>query len=147
MKIRPDGQACSCGDRGCWVTEVSLTALARKTGSQNIKPEETVQTLRAGNDALQSVTDEMAEMLGIGIVNLVNLFNLDTVILGGAMRPILPFMLVKARAVVDQRALAQPRANVRIKVSGRDDDSVFGAACQVLDKIMNDPIPLVRSML
>lgn len=147
MKIRPDGEPCSCGDRGCWVTEVSLTALSRKAGTPAAKPEETAQALRSADPQLTAITDAMAEMLGIGIVNLVNLFNLDTVILGGAMRPILPFMLEKARSVVDRRALAHPRANVRIKVSGRDDDSVFGAACLVLDTIMNDPIPLVRSLI
>ncbi len=147
MKIRPDGEPCSCGDRGCWVTEVSLTALSRKTDGQPVNPEETAQALRSRDTALEKVTDEMAEMLGLGIVNLINLFNLDTVILGGAMCPILPFMLEKTRAVVDQRALAQPRANVRIKVSGRDDDGVFGAACLVLDAIINDPVPLVRAQI
>ncbi|VGO19286.1 ROK family transcriptional regulator [Pontiella sulfatireligans] len=147
MKIRPDGEPCSCGDHGCWITEVGLTALSRKTGGQPVKPDETAQALRDGDAQLTAVVAEMAEMLGIGIVNFINLFNFDTVILGGAMRPILPFMLEKARSVVDQRALKHPRANVRIKVSGRDDDSVFGAACLVLDSIMNDPIPLVRSMI
>ncbi len=74
-----------------------------------------------------------------------NLFNLDTVVLGGAMRPILTYMLKRTRETVDERALRHPRANVRIKVSGRDDDSVFGAACLVLDAIINDPVKLVRS--
>ncbi len=145
MKIRPDGEPCSCGDRGCWVTEVGMAALARKSGLASISPEEAAQALRAGDSAVVDAADGMAAMLGLGIVNLVNLFNLDTVVLGGAMRPILPFLLDKARAVVDQRALAQPRENVKIKVSGRDDDAVFGAACMVLDRVINDPIPLVRA--
>jgi len=146
MKIKPEGDACSCGDHGCWVTEVSLTALTRKTG-QSINPHDAAQALRDSNEPLQQTVDEMAEMLGIGIVNLVNIVNLDTIILGGAMRPILPFMLHKTREIVDRRALAHPRANVRIKVSGRDDDGVFGAACLVLDTIMNDPVPLVRALI
>lgn len=147
MKIRPGGEACSCGDHGCWITEVGLTALARKIGGKQIRPDEIAQALRGGDEQLQSMINEMAEMLGLGIVNFVNLFNLDTVILGGAMRPILPFMLEKVKSVVDQRALAQPRANLRIKVSGRDDDSVFGATCLVLDSIVNNPVPLVRSLI
>ena len=105
---------------------------------------EAARLLRNKDEALEAVIDEMAEMLGLGIVNLVNIFNLDRVILGGAIRPILPFMLEKTRSVVDQRALAHPRANVKIKVSGRDDDSVFGAAYLVLEAHMTDPVPLVR---
>lgn len=144
MKIRPDGEPCNCGDHGCWVTEVSLTAFARQLGKTNVNPEEIAQAMRSKDQQLSIILDEMAAMLGIGIVNLINLFNLDTIILGGAMRPILPFLLEKTKAVVDQRALKHPRANVRIKVSGRDDDSVFGAACLVLNAIMNNPITLVR---
>jgi len=147
MKIRPDGEPCRCGDQGCWVTEVGLTALSRKTDGKPVNPDEVAQSFRFGETALENVLDEMAEMLGLGIVNLINLFNLDTVILGGAMRPILPFMLKKTNEVVNQRALAQPLSNVHIKVSGRDDDAVCGAACLVLDAIINDPIPLVRAQI
>jgi N-acetylglucosamine repressor len=146
MKIRTDGEPCSCGDHGCWVTEVGLPALARKTGLAEVDIGKVAEALRGKDETLLGVADGMAEMLGLGIANLVNLFNLDTVVLGGAMRPILSYMLDKTRATVDQRALRHPRENVRIKLSGRDDDSVFGAACLVLDAIMNDPVKLVRSL-
>jgi predicted NBD/HSP70 family sugar kinase len=145
MKIRPDGESCRCGDQGCWSTEVGLTAFSRKTDGKPVNPDEVAQSFRFGETALENVADEMAEMLGLGIVNLINLFNLDTVILGGAMRPILPFMLKKTKEVVNRRALSQPCANVQIKVSGRDDDAVCGAACLVLDAFINDPLPLVRA--
>lgn len=147
MKIRTDGEDCTCGDRGCWVTEVGITALARKAGLDHIDLGNISNALRDQDPKLMPVVEEMSEMLGLGIANLVNLFNLDTVVLGGAIRPILPYMLEKTKSVVDERALKQPRKNVRIKVSGRDNDSVFGAACLVLDAIMNDPVPLVRSLI
>lgn len=147
MKIRPDGERCTCGDRGCWVTEVSINALARKTCTTEIDLNEVVAALRNSEAPQEKAVQEMGKMLGLGISNLVNLFNLDSVILGGAMRPILPFMLEQAQKTVEQRALKQPGEKVRIKVSGRDNDSVFGAACLVLDAIMNDPVPLVRSLI
>jgi len=147
MKIRTDGATCSCGDHGCWVTEVGINALARKAGLENIDLSAIAKSLRSEDEKLTAVIHEMSEMLGLGIANLVNLFNLDTIVLGGAIRPVLPFMLNKTRAVVDERALRHPRKNVRIKVSGRDNDSVFGAACLVLDAIMNDPVPLVRALI
>ena len=147
MKIRPDGEPCNCGDHGCWVTEVGLSALARKLGKPQVDLDEAARLLRNNDETLKAIIDEMAIMLGLGIASLVNLFNLDRVILGGAMRPILPFMVEKARETVDQRALQQPRKNVKIKVSGRDDDGVFGAAYLVLDAIMKDPVPLVRSLI
>ena len=147
MKIRIDGESCTCGDHGCWVTEVALPALVRKMGTPNIDLGEVARLLRNNDAKTHAIIAEMAEMLGLGIANLVNLFNLDCVVLGGAMRPILPFMLEKTRRVVDRRALELPRTNVKIKVSGRDSDGVFGAACLVLNNIMNDPVPLVRSLI
>lgn len=95
MKIRPHGEPCTCGDRGCWVTEVGLPAFIRKTGESNLDLDHIAQRLRNHDPELERIVDEVAEMLGLGIVNLVNLFNLDRVILGGAIRPILPFMLEK----------------------------------------------------
>ncbi len=97
MKIRTDGALCNCGDHGCWVTEVSLPALARKVEKEYID----IAGIRNGDEALLKVLDEIAEMLGHGIANLVNLFNLDSIILGGAMLPLLPYMLDKTRATVE----------------------------------------------
>ncbi len=145
MKIRPDGEPCTCGDRGCWVTEVGLPAFERKTGQPHIDLEEVARLLRTGDSELGAVIDEISEMLGLGIANLVNLFNLDCVVLGGAIRPILPFILEKTRTTVDQRALKHLRDNVKVKISGRD-DSVFGAAYLVLEAVLNNPVPLTRSL-
>jgi predicted NBD/HSP70 family sugar kinase len=147
MKILPDGERCSCGDRGCWATEVAFPALARRTGTFPVDTEAIIRQLKDNDPELLATVDEMAEMLGMGIASMVNLFNLDRIILGGAMRPILPFMLEETRATVDRRALKEPRAKVKVEVSNRDNDSVFGAACLVLEAIINDPVPLVRSLI
>jgi uncharacterized protein YutD len=61
------------------------------------------------------------------------------------MRPILPFMLEKAQTIANARALQNPRANAKIKVSGRDNDSVFGCAYLVLEDIFSNPSALMRS--
>lgn len=147
MKIRLDGEPCTCGDQGCWVTEVGLPALLRKTGQNRIDLQQVATALRNHDADTTAVVDEMAEMLGVGIANLINLFNIDHVILGGALRPILPFMIEKTRAVADQRALTHPRADAKINVSDHDNDSVFGAASLVLEAVLSDPVPLVRSLI
>jgi N-acetylglucosamine repressor len=145
MKIRPEGERCSCGDRGCWSTEVGLTAVARLTGQSSGDIDRIEMALNEGDAKTKNALAQMADMLGIGLVNLINLFNLDLIILGGAMRPLLPHMLEQTRNTVNERALPNPRADVRIKVSDRDDDSVFGAACLVLDAVISNPVELVRA--
>ncbi|MCF7847258.1 MAG: ROK family protein [Kiritimatiellales bacterium] len=168
MKIRPGGELCSCGGHGCWVTEVGIPALYRQlkvlilesdepareryralidSSTYKIDLDAAAGLLRKNDAKLQEIVDAMALMLGLGIANLINLFNLDKVILGGAMRPILPFMADKVRITAEELTLPQPFASASIKVSGRDDDGVFGAASMVLDAIHNDPIPLVRALI
>jgi predicted NBD/HSP70 family sugar kinase len=158
IKLVPKGgKPCSCGDSGCWVTEVSLTALFEKMRLAGFekeinKPmdEEGIYALaslfESPVDELAIIRDEISEMLGIGIANLVNLYNLDQVVLGGAIRPLLPHFIDSIRSYFKKRVLSVPGSKVKIIVSNRDDDSVFGAAYQVLDAILDNPIPLVRPL-
>lgn len=168
MKIKPHGEKCTCGGDGCWVTEVGIPALYRHvkalsanstgeahdryTGLLNstiykIDVEAAAEMLKNGDEKLSEIIDKMAEVLGMGIANIINILNLDKVVLGGAIRPILPFMLPKASQVAKEMAMPLSFSSAGIKVSTHDDDGVFGAASMVLNSIHNDPIPLVRSLI
>ncbi len=60
MKIRTDGEPCSCGDHGCWVTEVGLLALARKSGKGDADVGRIAEALRGNDATLLEVVDGMA---------------------------------------------------------------------------------------
>lgn len=99
MITAPEGEVCTCGNRGCWEAQASGTALgdfARKLAAQvpgsilaklgdAVEARDVIGAARAGDTlALQLVARE-AELLGIGIVNLLHLYSPEAVLIGGGV--------------------------------------------------------------
>jgi predicted NBD/HSP70 family sugar kinase len=90
--VRPSGDFCSCGGRGCLETLVgadALVAQARTVLGHRQLPspktlEELVQMARDGSVACQRVLAEAAATLGFAIGNLCNVLNPNVVVLSGA---------------------------------------------------------------
>ena len=86
--IRAGGRRCSCGRKGCLEAYVSVPALlraAREAAGKAMTPEEIFDGASAGNTCLQEIVDQYKEMLGIGIVNIVNMFRPQLILLGGPL--------------------------------------------------------------
>lgn len=97
-----DGEPCACGKRGCFETYASATALIRETkraAEQN--PHSLLNTLAQrdgafsgktvfdgaaqGDETAKAVLDRYIEMLSVGIVNLIKIFQPERVIIGGGI--------------------------------------------------------------
>lgn len=99
MTTAPQGETCSCGNRGCWEAQASGTALgtlARRRVAQSpgsllaqhgaaLDARHVIDAARAGDAlALELVAFEAAE-LGLGIVNLLHLYSPQAVVMGGGV--------------------------------------------------------------
>lgn len=88
MVIVEDGEVCTCGRRGCLEAYASATALkrdAKRAIGQELEPEEIFTAAFEGNDALKKVVDLYIQRLGTGVVNIVNIFRPQMVLLGGGI--------------------------------------------------------------
>lgn len=88
MVIVENGEPCTCGRRGCLEAYVSATALvreAKKSTGHILTPQEIFAGAGQGNRQLKEVVDAYIRRLGIGIVNIVNIFRPQLVILGGEL--------------------------------------------------------------
>ena len=88
MVIIENGEPCTCGRRGCLEAYVSATALmrdAKRASGMELTPEEIFRAAAAGDDRMQEVVDAYIRRLGIGIVNIVNIFRPQLVLLGGGI--------------------------------------------------------------
>ena len=147
MTIDVNGPRCSCGNIGCLETLASGTAVAREAirrisqGERSSLTEivsgkleditaETVDVAAAGGDSLASeVISQAATYLGVGMVNLVNIFNPEMIIVGGGMAKMEDRLLNPARRVVRERAFRLPAQAVRIVPAQLGEDAgVIGAA-------------------
>ena len=153
MTIDVNGQRCSCGNTGCLETLASGTAMAKeaikriKQGEKSSLTEivggkienitaETVEVAARGGDSLASeVISEAATYLGVGMVNLVNIFNPEMIIVGGGVAKMGDLLLNPVRQVVQVRAFQLPTQAVRIVQAQLGDDSgLLGAAVFAFQK-------------
>ncbi len=85
MVIVENGEQCTCGRKGCLEAYVSATALirdARKSIGKELTPEEIFSMARE-DEVLKEIVDSYIRRLGVGIVNIVNIFRPQLVLLGG----------------------------------------------------------------
>ncbi len=162
MMIDPQGELCGCGKRGCWETLVGPQAMVQRiqlaihngahttipalaggdlstlTNSTAIKALATAAL--TGDAVALDALDYVAHHLGIGIANLINIFNPELIILGGALNLLSRFLLPRIEATVSKNALASPRAEVQIVPSAHGVDAcAMGAVALVLDDVLREP--------
>ncbi len=99
MVIVENGEPCSCGRRGCLEAYVSERALIREAGKA---ANAVFAEAAAGDAAMGAVVDAYVRRLGIGIVNIINIFRPQTVLLGGAMSALLEPFLGRLKEIAAQ---------------------------------------------
>jgi predicted NBD/HSP70 family sugar kinase len=142
MSVNPGaGRLCTCGRRGCWETEVGADAVLRALGA----PAESTpaEILAASTDcgrAAKAAVRRIGRWLGVGVANLVNLFNPEVVVFGGLTRTLFPVLEPYVRAELEA-ALTAPRDQVRLELPGLGaDSSLLGAAELAFAPLLGDPV-------
>jgi glucokinase len=155
MVIDMDGPPChgNCPGRGCLESLVSGSALAR-TGRETAQADPgggIAAALATGRALTGALVTELAhdgdagaraciqaagEALGVGITNIVNIFNPEVVVIGGGVIAAGELLLAPARRVVAERALAPSRDIVRIVPARFGAESgMLGAALMVDEEL------------
>ena len=154
MTIDDNGPICNCGNRGCWETLASGTALAREA-RHRIKEGVRTSILEYAEGDLEKVTaqvihiaaergDSLAKELiartgyyvGVGLANLINIFNPELIVIGGGLSNIGDMLLEPALKVAGERAYKEAFQAVRFASAelGRN-SGVLGAAAFALREI------------
>ncbi|MGQ0850027.1 MAG: ROK family protein [Actinomycetota bacterium] len=143
--INPKGHRCRCGSVGCWETEAGEAALIRHTGIPTtvagLNVLDTVLARAEAGDARTLLAlAEIGRWLGLGIGNLINLFNPELVVLGGFYHTLAAFLQGALEEAAREVALQAARDLVRISASGLGTDAVLvGAAELALAGVIADP--------
>jgi glucokinase len=147
MTIDANGPRCRCGNTGCWEVLASGTALADRARQQIRGGAKTSILDDAGGD-LEKVTapviqaaaergDPLAReliaktgyYLGVGLANLINIFNPELIVIGGGLSNIGEALLSPAFQVAGERAFKEAYQAVRFALPELGADSgVLGAA-------------------
>lgn len=143
--IMADGPLCGCKNRGCLEVLASGTALGRygreavesgvdtMMGAMVQSPAEvtgaTVTRAAAEGDTVAvEIIQKVATYIGIGITNMINIFNPEKIVLGGGVMKAGHLFMEKIVETVQERALPGPRARCQIVVAELGQDvGVLGA--------------------
>jgi len=154
ITIMPYGPLCGCGNRGCLEALASGTAIARQArervahGAPTLiadlaggDPERVTAKLVAkaasqGDVEAQEILAEAMRYLGIGMANLVNLFNPQLIVIGGGLTNIGEMLFGPVQRAIDRRALPTLAQAVRVvRAELGDNAGVLGAAAVALAQI------------
>ncbi|MCA1900591.1 MAG: ROK family transcriptional regulator [Chloroflexi bacterium] len=155
----PQGEQCGCGRIGCWETQVGPRAVLQRVKKEfqihpdqslldaclgdlnNLTFEIVVQFASNGNLICRKAIEEVAFNLGVGIADLVNIFNPDLVVIGGAFILAKDIMQSIIEDAIFSNALQPATETLRIGFSERRTGAcVLGAVAVVLDDILREMV-------
>ncbi len=147
ITIDVGGPKCDCGNTGCLEALVSGTAVAKeairriKQGErsslteavggeiEDITAEEVLTAAWDGDSLASEIILKAATYLGVGLANIVNIFNPEMIIIGGGIAKMGDLLLNPARQVARERAFPLSTQVVQIVPAQLGDDAgVLGAA-------------------
>lgn len=150
MTIHADGPGCNCGSTGCWETLASGTALAREArkeieqgadtsiaelvggDSSRIDASVVFEAAQKGDRLARHLISRLAYYFGVGLANLVNIFDPELILVGGGVAKMGDLLLQPARSLVKERAYVTLTHDVEIRPALLGDDSgLLGAVAFV----------------
>jgi predicted NBD/HSP70 family sugar kinase len=142
MLVNPvDGRPCLCGSRGCLEAETGEYALLAAAGcAPGMIGRDAVRAVVRDPSAAAAVA-EIGDWLGIGVANLINLFNPGVVIFGGMLQDVYAAAAPQVSARIAQHAMPVSRERALLRLAGLGDDStLIGAAELGFAPLLKDPL-------
>lgn len=146
MTIDPEGNLCGCGNRGCLEDYVSGRALVRlaenwlKTDStstliqqsHSLTPESIYQAASQGDSLAIKLFQHFGRYLGIGLTNLINIFNPECIVFGGGVSLAFDLYMPYVREEMNKRLISIYSERLVIRLSKlKENAAMIGAAAFV----------------
>lgn len=153
IAVNPGGAECRCGARGCLEAETGEWALLRHMGRSNANEREAVDAILAeaavGSGEALAALARIGSWLGVGLSDLVNIFNPNRVVLGGLFARAHPYVTDAIHRELDSHVKQPARAMVSIVPAKLDDSVLMGAVELAFAPLLADPtiIPLADEVV
>ena len=149
ITVDPEGELCSCGNRGCLETVAAEPAILRRAAALGIElgmpsqanAKAAIRTLasraRGGDELAIQVIQASGESLGIALADLADLFNPERIVVHGAITSAGDlFVEVVSRALRQRAFLATNDAVTLVTPTYGEDAGLVGAAAIALDRVI-----------
>ena len=152
MVIKENGPRCVCGNFGCLESFASGYAVERRLREaladnvyssmmhlSSVTARDILEHAERGDKLAYSIISDAAGHLGIGIANIINIFNPQKVVLAGGLARAGQLLLEPARRILKGAALGFSGSKCTIELSSLDEyAAATGAANQWLSEVLWD---------
>jgi glucokinase len=139
VPVNERGAHCNCGGNACLETYIGNNTIlheARKAFKRDISLEELSALARERNRQALNIWLQVARRLGIALVGVVNLLNLDAIIIGGGIANAGSVLFDKVKETIKGQAMrVQARRLKVLKAKLGSDAGLIGAAIMVKENI------------
>lgn len=143
MTIERNGLKCPCGNRGCWEMYASEKAFYMRMKEEHTLSDVTrssfyhyVREANSGNGEVITILSEIGEHLGIGVANIVNIFNPKLVVIGNTIATGGKWILNPIEKVLATRALNFSNEHVTVVQSQLGDRAcAIGSISSILQNL------------
>lgn len=144
--VESDGEECFCGNRGCLEAMCSpqrlLTLYKEKSGSDVENLRELDRLYKKEDPAALFAVAECGKYLGIGLANLVNLFNPSVMVINTGDFEGCPSLLKEAEAELHKRAYRSLTQRLSMKIiSETEENTLLGTAFNLCDRLFDIAYP------
>ncbi len=148
VTILEGGEACSCGNKGCWEVYASDRATIRRYASEkklsaaeasHVTISEVVEMSKKKESPAESALSKTAQYLGLGIASIIRAFDPEVIVIGGAITQNWNLIYPHIMEAVNRRGFFGQRQNTTIlPTSLSDTPPLLGAAALSIRKIFTD---------
>jgi glucokinase len=147
MTVEAHGPKCGCGNTGCLEMLASGSAIERntmehlrkgeastladqlKTGNTKVSVPDIAAAARNGDKLAQDVFTQAAFYLGVGFVNIINVFNPELIVYGGGMAELGELIVGPGKKMAEELPFSLNARAVRIvKAQLGNEAGIYGAA-------------------
>lgn len=158
VSIDMNGAQCHCGNKGCLEMYCSSLAFVDHAMAHRCETPDSAlnryaqlsaatifREARAGDAFAQSLVRRVGEYIGVGVVNIVNMYNPSTIIVANEMAQGGELLLSAVKHTAQSRLLSRLYQSVNIVLSTYEgDDILCGAAAVAIDYCLSRPYTLTK---
>ncbi len=144
--IMVDGIKCNCGRSGCWEAYASVTALINQTKKKmeenpdslmysvaekynEVNGRVAFEAMKMGDEAAKTVCDDYIRYIGEGLVNIINTFQPEKVVIGGGISKEGDTLLTPIKEFVEKNDYNKHMKKTKIEIAKLYNDAgIVGAA-------------------
>ncbi len=154
MTLEPDGPLCHCGNRGCLEALASGRAIAERMkkialedkdckiweiveNAEKITAKTVEEVAQRGDGVALQIYSEAGYYLGMGIANLVHLYNPELIVVGGELSRAGELLMRPLLESLQARLLDELKNSVKVvpTILGND-ENLIGAGALVVEKVL-----------